>query len=608
MKKASLFLLFMICIAAWLNAQDVSISANVDRTTVGQSDEFSLMVTISGKDADRIQAPQLPKMEFVNLGVTTSSQSSISIVNGVMNSSVSKTYRYSLSPKRMGTTTIPPISMTYKGRTYQTVPIKIQVVKQSTAPRQQSRQQQQFPFSSFFDEPDEYNTPQQSYSDATFIVGTPSKTKVFKGEPVLVSYRLYTTQRLNALNLGDIKDYPGYGKEQVYTASKLNLEKAKYNGKTYESILLQTIVLTPNKTGIITIPTMSATAEAQRNGGGFWGFGIPERLNIQSKSANIRVLPLPEQGKPSNFTGAIGHYSINSSIDKTQIKAGESFVYTIVISGAGNISQFTIPPMPEIQNLRFMTPEVNNQVKNGVEGTKIIKYLVLAQEKGNYEIPPMSFSYFDNKTGQYITLQSPSHSIQVLEGDSYPMQTGILQTAVKQENRDIDFISNNRNFRNHVPISKHAWYWLLVILILLSLPVGYRWSSEQEKLSLNPEYSRSKLADKILSRYLKQATVYSSMANPLFYSAAQNGLIRFISDKLRIAKGSSTEELLTQLKEKGCPADLLHTLESFFTRCNEARFMPGGYTDQQIRDDYQVLRDIVTEISRSRRKRQGGWL
>jgi hypothetical protein len=608
MYKVILSYILIMFMGTFLSAQEININANVDRTTVGQSEEFALMVTISGKEADKIAAPQLPKMEFVNLGVSVSSQSSYSIVNGVASSSVSKTYRYSLSPKKIGTYYIPAIAVSFKGKTYQTVPIKMQVVKGNTQKATPPRQQQQFPFPSFFNEPGQNEQPQQNYADATFIVGTPSKTRVYKGEPVLVSYRLYTQQRLTSLSIGDIKDYTGYGKENVYTASQLQLENTTYNGKTYGSILLQTVVLTPNQSGVITIPTMTIVADVQRQGGGFFGFGMTERLNFQSKAKVIRVIPLPDAGKPSDFTGAIGRYNINSSIDKTQIKAGESFVYTITISGAGNISQFTAPPLSEIPNLRFMTPEVNNQVKNGVEGTKTVKYLVLAQEKGSYDIPPYKFSYFDNSKGVYVTEQAPSHHIEVLEGESYPMQSGLLQTAVKQENRDINFIIDNKHFGNTVPFFKQTWYWVVIILLLISLPFSYRWSKEQERLSMNPEYSRQKLADKILSRYLKQATLYSKMTNPLFYTAAQNGLIQFISDKLRIAKGSSTEELLDQLKVKGCPAELHEMLGAFFNRCNEARFMPGGYTDQKIKADFEVLCNIVIEFGHSKKKRQGGWL
>ncbi len=610
MNKIAFLTCFFLFLFSLLSSQEISISASVDRTTVGQSEEFSLMVTISGKEADKIQAPLLPKMEFVNLGVSTSSQSSISIVNGVMNQSVSKTYRYSLSPKRVGTFPIPSISIAFKGKTYQSAPIQIQVVKGSTQRQQPRAQQLQSPFGfpSFFDEPDQDNTPQQNYADATFIVGTPSKTKVYKGEPVLVNYRLYTQQRLTGVNLGEIKDYAGYGKELVYTASQLRLENATYNGKTYGSILLQTVVLTPNKTGTITIPLMTVVADAQRTNGGFFGFGMTDRLNLQSKPQSIRVLPLPEQGNPADFTGAIGRYSISSSIDKTQIKAGESLVYTITISGSGNINQFTVPALAEIPNLRFMTPEVNNQVKNGVEGVKTIKYLVLAQEKGSYDIPPYSFSYFDNSKGVYVTILSSGHHLEVLEGESYPMQAGLLQTAVKQENKDIDFISDDKNFSLQTPIFNQTWYWLLLILFLMTLPFAFRMSKEQKKLSLNPEYSRQKLANKILSKYLKKATLYSNTNNPLFYSSAQNGLVQFISDKLRISKGASTEELMTDLKDKGCPAELLEALGTFFTRCNEARFMPGGFSEQQISADFQILRNIVTEFSHSKKKRQGGWL
>ncbi len=599
MKKIYIVLL-LVSLLIPLFAGDLKVATSVNSSTIGLQDVLTFKVIVSGEDANKIDTPSLPDIKgFAFRSVNNSVSSSFSFVNGKSSSSFTKTFTYTLIPKEKGMFTIPPVKLSHNNENFETKPLQVKVIEGTTNTSKSRTRRSQSIFDNFYDE-----TSQQSSNDGEiFIVAEPDKKSVFKGEPINVTYNLYTNQELSGLSISDEKDHPGYGKEETYTASELRFSIKDYKGQNYRALTIKKVRLMPNITGKITVPTLELEARLGLDIGSFWSMGSPQRKIIRNAPVNIQVKDLPSDGKPASFNGAVGKFKLNAEINSLDIKAGDSFQYTLTITGEGNISNFSAPEFPELQNMRVMSPEIQNEDINTKNATKSVKYLVIAQEKGIYNIPTIEFSYFDSSLKSYITLNTKEFTLNVKEGDQrFGNAAGYVQSVVNLEGRDIDYIVQTKKIMNFRPLYSSAFYWLLILLIIISLPITYYFVQQQDRLAGNSDLLRQKNASKILKKYLNLASQHASNKHADFYATAQNGLTKYLTDKLRIHMGLKTDDILDSMRKQDIPEQLINSVDAFFKTCNQARFMPGGTSPKQISSDYEILKKLVQDISRLKLK------
>lgn len=590
MKKNIIFIgLFLI---SFLHAELLRIDSYVNKSKIGLNDRLQFTIEISGEKANRVTEPQLPEIKgFRNLGSSTSTSSSVSIINGKMQSEYTRKYTYTLVPKAIGKYIIPPITIRFDKQTYTTTTITVEVVEGTTEPPPTAgnfRSNQSRPTA-------------DSFEDNLFLIAEIEKKDYWENEPITVNYTLYTRYNITNISFGEEPNFSGFWKEDVFTPSQINFERKKYNGVLYNAMLLKTILLFPTQSGKNEIPSMELLVDIRTEPTSFFDFGSTKQYSIKSKPLRINIRELPTTGKPSNFTNAVGRFSLESKISQTELKVGDSFTYTLALKGEGNLKQFDIPTLPEIRHLRFLDPEITNEINpDQKSGTKTIKYLVIAQEQGVFTIPPLEFSYFDPQQGRYRTLKSQSYSLNVAEGNSSFISSSTAQSLVQAEGKDIGFIIKNTTLENKVIWFDSILYWLILFLMLLALPTSLIYVRQKEKMQANTDYQRQRRADKVLKKYMKQATEYYKDKEIKFYTAAQTGLSSYLCDKLHIPRGSSTEQIIAEFSHRKIAPELLEKIKSFFENCNKARFMPGGFSQQNIEEDFEILNSIISEISRSK--------
>jgi len=134
--------------------------------------------------------------------------------------------------------------------------------------------------------------------------------------------------------------------------------------------------------------------------------------------------------------------------------------------------------------------------------------------------------------------------------------------------------------------------------LALCIPAAVIFAKEQEKLRGNLHYQRKRLATRILKKYLRQATEYAQNKDRAFYTAAQTGLLTYLADVLHIARGSTADAVLLELKSRIDSATLYQRTSSMIERCNQARFMPGGFASENIPRDFELLKEIMADIAK----------
>jgi len=587
--KKIVVILIIIIVSQLLLAQKIEVESYVDRTKIGISDLVKYTIEISGEKVGNISTPRLPKFKnFENLGSSTSSSSSYSIVNGKMTSNITKSYTYTLRPLKIGNYIIPPITIKIKDRSFTTDPIHIYVTEGSTQPAP--------PTSSSFTQ-----QPNSSFdlTDNLFLIADLSNKNVFEEEPIIVEYKLYSRYDIANLAFAGDTNFEGFWKEDIFKPESIIFERETFNGIMYNVMLMRSVALFPNKSGKLNIPSLDLNVDIRTQSHSFFDFGTTKRYNIKNKPVTVNVRSIPQNNKPSSYSNAVGNFKLSSNISQTQLNVGDSFTYTITISGTGNLRQFDIPKLKEVNNLRFLDPEISTDInKNKISGKKTIKYLIIAQEKGEYTLPEVPFTYFDTSSGSYKTLMTKPYQLNIGEGNLTFIASSAAQSEVSMEGSDIGFIITEGELTSKNIYFDKFFYWFIWFIILLLIPISILYSNEKVKLKGNVDYIRQKQANKILKKYMKDASVLAGKDDPGFYAAAQLGLSSYLADKLKEPRGSSTEDIISKMSLKNIPEELIEKIKTLFATCDQARFMPGGFSKVRIEVDFQLVKETINEITK----------
>ena len=142
----------------------------------------------------------------------------------------------------------------------------------------------------------------------------------------------------------------------------------------------------------------------------------PETREIRSPSPRITVLPLPERGKPASFRGAVGRYTMQSSVEPLSVGAGEPVQIRLEISGAGNVKALAAPTLPQLVGAEVFAPTEETVTRfegETVAGTKAFTYVIIPDHEGVLRVPAIEFSYFDPHARTYRTVRTDPIDIRV---------------------------------------------------------------------------------------------------------------------------------------------------------------------------------------------------
>ena len=331
-------LIFMFFISGLISAQ-VSFDAKVSKRNLGINERLRVDFTMN-KDGDDFEPPN-----FENFTVVGGPSQSInnSWINGVR--SFSKTYSYFLAPKKRGVFTVGQASIEIEGEVYKTLPVKITV-------------------SAAIDKPKDPNDPNYIASEKIHLVAEVSNSNPYLNEAITIVYKLYVAQGIGVRNSREI-DKPRYSDfwSQNIDVNGLGAQQGTYNGEDYLYVVLRKTVLYPQKTGELNIEPLSldVTVEVPSNRRDVFGRSFMSTVNRRVSAGNrtINVKPLPEEGKPDSFTGAVGSFIFSLTTNKKELKASEAFEVKLEVVGNGNLKLFRLPELVLPSALEVYEPENN---------------------------------------------------------------------------------------------------------------------------------------------------------------------------------------------------------------------------------------------------------
>ena len=564
----------------------VSFRAKVSKKTLGINERLQIDFLMN-EDGDNFTPPS-----FENFKVVGGPNQSISNswINGER--TYSKTYTYFLAPKKRGLTNIGQASIEVKGVIYKTSPIEINVT-------------------AAVDVPKDPNDPEYLASESIDLVAEISKTDPYLNEAISVVYKLYIAENTGIRTWNEI-DKPRYNDfwSQNIDVKELKVQEGLYKGENYRFVVLKKTVLFPQKTGELSLEplTLDISVEVPSNRRDIFGRRATTTVNrtVTAGNRNIKVKPLPKQGRPENFSGAVGEFDFKVEPSKKTLTASEAFNLKLEVSGKGNLMLFELPEPILPSSLEIYDPEHSEDIKTSLNGTKgriLDNYTVVTNESGQYPIPPISFSFFNPKTKRYETINSEKIIINASENPYISKNNvdNISQDNIsKIESKDSEFSSIYTSTKLE-PIEKDDFFksvlfWLLFITPLFFIPAIIIYTKIKGKRAMDFEGNKIRKNRKLAKKYLSEAK--KNIGNKeSFYEALERALHSYLKAKLKIKTVDlSKDRIKSLLDNNSISSSNVTVFVKLLESCDFARYTPLGKSD--MIKDYENASEIISQIDK----------
>jgi hypothetical protein len=395
-----------------------TVRAEVDAQKIGLQDQLQLTVSVEGSGFRLLEEVAVPKLQNLRVLGGPSISTQVSMVNGAMTQA--RTSTWILQPLAVGKAEIGPARARLEGGDRASEPIAIEVVAGSVKPARPARPADPFggdPFEQFFG-----GRRAQPREPRLFVEAAVSRNRLRVGEPLLLTYWLYTQTSVTDLQFVDAPQYPGFWAEDLERPKTGNQgEGANVGGENYRRFPVFLKLLFPTRAGRLVIPATKLRLGLPRQTF-FDSGGVVER---ESKEVVVTVDPLPEA---PGFGGAVGRFKAQASLDKTTLALGEAATLRFKIEGTGNLKWIDKAPEVAVNGAKVYPPQVKSDLKagaSGIAGSRTWEFVVVPQTGGALEVPPLSFAYFDPASGRIETATTPALPLQV-EGSAAAAGTPLL--------------------------------------------------------------------------------------------------------------------------------------------------------------------------------------
>jgi hypothetical protein len=400
-----------------LAAAEATVRAEVDARKVGVGDQLQLTVSVEGSGfrlLEEVLAPRLTNLRIVG-GPSVSTQ--VSLVNGAM--SQARVSTWILQPLAVGKAEVGPAKARFEEGEKATEPIAIDVVAGSIRPR---REPAPDPFG---EDPFEALLGQRrarAREPKLFVESAVSRNRLRVGEPLLLTYWLYTQISVSDLQFVDAPQYPGFWAEDLEKPpTPPQGEGASVSGETYRRFPIFVKLLFPTKAGRLTIPATNLKVGLPRQSF-FDSGGVVQRT---TKELTVTVDPIPET---PGFSGAVGRFHVAATVDKPTLALGEAATLRFKVEGTGNLKWIDRAPEVVVPGAKVYPPQVKSDFRpsaSGISGSRTWEFVVVPETTGDLKVPPLTFSYFDSTAGRIESAATEPLAMRVEGGTAtagLPMQ------------------------------------------------------------------------------------------------------------------------------------------------------------------------------------------
>ena len=585
-------------------ADEIKLVASVDKNVLTTKDSINLTIMVIGSTATA--QPQLPDLAGFNLIFGPSVSSRTSIVNGEV--SVRKGFTYMIKPKAAGKFTIDPFTLEHKGETYVSNKIDIDILDKSESERLRN------------------SDGNFNIDEKVFVEFETDKKEAYVYEQVVLTFKFFYQSGLPITDLEYSEpDTRNFLKESMGGQEQYEVIR---NGVIYNVIQLKAAIfpvisgelkISPAKVQCNLI-VKSRRRRSRRNPLGdsffddFFG-GTQKRYPIVRETDTI-VLPvksLPEDGKPTDFKGAVGVYSVEIEVDPKEVNVGDPITLTMTVQGKGNIQTIS-EPIVELLNeddFRVYPPESDTTITSrnkDIKGMKVFRTVIEPQNADITETPLISFSFFDPEAGEYKTLIHDSIPIKVNPGEvESPIRLYVRESDTDKDHVSIishdilPIVDDLAAFSNNsLLLHKRSIFFILIFVPLVAVIASIFFQKYRNRLKTDVSFVRKRRAFADARKRLLEIKKNSGIiAAEDGYARIANTMTDYIADKLNITSASIMHIKISNIPEiKKLPKETIDKLVELMDICDYSRFAKGSGSNGRILDAINSAEWLINTLEK----------
>ena len=414
------------------------LSVRLDSSAIPVGGYTYLNIEVEGESSADVETPQVDGLVFRRSG----NSSNTSIINGRVTRSV--TLRFTVLGEKAGEYTIPSIQVETDGQTLQTRALSIKV---TDAPSSSSTRTYS---SSSTDANDSDTLTAEDIEKIAFIRLKTSGDTIFVGQKLPLTVKLYlnTKMRFNQFN-----GLPSVENESILISpldDQYERSVETVGNQRYEVVSWNTAFTAakPGQTSLQSTLELSLLVRARRQSRNSINsifdsdFFSPSYQSVpllaRSNELKLNILPFPDN-QPDTFTGAIGDFQLNVSASPLQVSQGDPITLNIEISGSGNFDRVFHDGLPTNEQFKTYTPEetFTSDDAFSMSGAKIFKQAIIPIDPEETQIPSITYTFLNSRTGEFETLESPPIPIEIIPTSGASQTAANVASSTGKKREDI---------------------------------------------------------------------------------------------------------------------------------------------------------------------------
>ena len=545
-------------------------TASLDRDAITLGEQATLSLSFEGGQSKNVPTPNVPGLQITQAGTSQN----VSWINGAMSSTV--TVSFSVTARQAGVFTIPALTANVNGQQLSTAPLKLTVTA-VTAPAA---------------------AVVNSGSEVAFMKFVFPKTKIYVGEPAVGRLELYLREDVQNFGNFQLTGSPTDG----FSAGKMTeLQNQRHRaqvGNHIFTVVPLAIPLDAVRTGPLTLGPFTASAvivlPSQNQGGDpffrqFFNQGEQKQITLATEPVSVESLPLPEQNKPANFTGAVGNFTMSATAGPTSLTVGDPITVRVQISGRGALDSVTLPAQEAWRDFKTYPPttKLENNDQFGFQETKTFEQIISPQNSDVHELPALTFSFFNPDDGQYHTLTQAAVPLVVKAAGASPMPVLAANKNSAPENQppqDILPIKVNLGTLTPAtqPLVTRPLFLAAQSVPVLAFLAAFIWRRRADNLANNPRLRRQRAVAQLINAGLNDLKkIAAENKSDEFFALLFRLMQEQLGERLDCPASAITENVIDEHAVlRGEPQPTLEALRELFQLCNQARYAPVRGTSE----------------------------
>jgi len=598
-----------VCLAALVApefAAQSQVTAKLEPQSIALGESAQLTVTSNGPTQSGV--PQVDGLEIEPIG----QQTSIQMINGKVTTNVAQLF--SVTPNRTGDFTIPAI-----GGNGQAIKLHVDKASGGQTQRTMPQSRSHLPAPSFSQPSNSAGVDSKNQSaflrielpKQELIVGelVPVKVKAYFRAGVSASLNGLPTLSSDAFTLNKLDDNPEQTNEMI-------------NGVPY-TVVTWTSALSAVKAGDyplnLDLPVMVRVQEkgARRNNpfkdffsddsgfddpffDNFFSNATQKPLTLHTDGATVKIKPLPAQGRPADFSGAVGQFEVSGAISENNGTTGDPLTLKIRIEGRGNFDRATTAGLTNSSDWKTYKPNGKFTANDsaGIEGEKTFEQSIVPTKPGAQEIPALNFSYFDPEAQRYVTKNTTPIAVGVAQGNAgaAPVATPAAVADARKPSSDglaSDQLVTGRTVSSLRPLVLTPRFLAINALMLALLAFGtlLRWLHHRH--ANNPQRLQREATEKSMRESVaKMDAALKAQDAARFFTAARQALQERLAAKWELPASRVTiPEIRARLNGNS------EEIRSVFQTADEIAYSGRKFTVPDLRQWRAVVQQQLLALS-----------